>query len=301
MNWIADLAETVAWETKCSNEDMDILGSKLLSLQEDLSDLSNQKKEAQINLTELDRYVNQILLVNESLVARLSGEPAGVERVTAWTPGISHPESKVKHMQSSSTYGTPSQIHGTSLSKRYSHSDNSLYEGSHEGSYNRDVTTHRMHPKEQRIYASRGSNSAALGGGRVRTLMSRRGAPQQQNALGRIDGVSDWMLDERERSTDSVYGEATPSPHITGFGTPLITSPYAYSTNSTVNHHQSAPSFLKEEEEFRDLNEQYHRILSNSKHALHGADASETELVRLMQKLHQKGEQMKGTKIQATY
>ena len=293
---------------------MDILSNKLLTLREDLSDLSNQKKEVQLKLTELDEYVSQILLVNESLVARLSGRPGipGTERTTAWTPGISYPDSKVKHM-SSSTYGTPSQMHttSTSLSKRDSSLDHSLYRGAHahEGSYIRDVTsTHRGYPKEQGTHASRGRNGATPRGEREGTLMSKRGAAQSQqqhSAHGRHDGVSDWLSEDSERERSNhvrAHGGDTPSSHITGLGTPIIASPYEYSSSKTVNsHHLAAPSYLKEQE-FQDLNDQYHRIISNSKHAINGMDASyERELLRLMQKLHQKGEQLKAPKFQATY
>ena len=135
--------------------------------------------------------------------------------------------------------------------------------------------------------------------------MSRRGVPESQHresVHGRVDGVSDWMTDDRGRERSSHNGphEDTPSSHITGLGTPLISSPYDYAFSSTLNH-QDVPSYHKEDE-FKDLNDHYHRIISNSKHTINGTDASsEMELVRLMQKLHLTGEQLKAPQFQAIY
>ena len=71
---ITDLGETIMWETKCREDDMDVLSNKLLRLQDELSNLSDQKNVVQSKLFELDSLVGQLLLVNESLVARLAGK-----------------------------------------------------------------------------------------------------------------------------------------------------------------------------------------------------------------------------------
>ena len=54
---------------------MDILGTKLRTLQGDLSAATQDKAIVETKLLELDQLVGQLLSVNESLVTRLSGKP----------------------------------------------------------------------------------------------------------------------------------------------------------------------------------------------------------------------------------
>lgn len=70
-----DLGETILWETKRHEEDMDVLSSKLREQQNNLSILVHEKCVVETKLVELDQLVGQLLLVNESLVIRLSGKP----------------------------------------------------------------------------------------------------------------------------------------------------------------------------------------------------------------------------------
>jgi hypothetical protein len=63
------------WETKRHEDDMDILNTKLRTLQSDLTNLCHEKSIVETRLVELDQLVGQLLLVNESLVVRLSGKP----------------------------------------------------------------------------------------------------------------------------------------------------------------------------------------------------------------------------------
>ena len=69
-----DLGQTILWETKRHEEDMDVLGNKLRTLQSDLSSATQDKTIAETKVLELDQLVSQLLSVNESLVTRLSGK-----------------------------------------------------------------------------------------------------------------------------------------------------------------------------------------------------------------------------------
>ena len=69
-----ELGQTILWETKRHEEDMDVLGNKLRTLQSDLSNATQDKSIAETKLLELDQLVSQLLSVNESLVTRLSGK-----------------------------------------------------------------------------------------------------------------------------------------------------------------------------------------------------------------------------------
>ena len=70
-----ELGQTILWETKRHEEDMDVLGNKLRALQGEVSTLSHEKAVVETKLLELDQLVGQLLSVNESLVTRLSGKP----------------------------------------------------------------------------------------------------------------------------------------------------------------------------------------------------------------------------------
>lgn len=74
----ADFAQTILWDAKCREEGINELNGKLRSLQNNLSSVVHDKSLVETKLIELDQLVGQLLSVNESLVARLSGKPLKV-------------------------------------------------------------------------------------------------------------------------------------------------------------------------------------------------------------------------------
>lgn len=70
------MAQSLVWETKQHEEEILTLQSKVERLQQDFSVASHEKASLDSRLVELDSLVAQLLSLNESLVAQLSGRPA---------------------------------------------------------------------------------------------------------------------------------------------------------------------------------------------------------------------------------
>lgn len=68
----------MVWETKRHEEEVNTLNKRVQSLQRELSESCQEKGAIDTKLMELDRLVTQLLAVNESLVAQLSGKPAKI-------------------------------------------------------------------------------------------------------------------------------------------------------------------------------------------------------------------------------
>jgi hypothetical protein len=56
-----DLGQTILWETKRHEEDMDVLSTKLRGLQSELSTIVHEKSVVETKLIELDQLVGQLL------------------------------------------------------------------------------------------------------------------------------------------------------------------------------------------------------------------------------------------------
>lgn len=69
------MSQTLQWENKRHDENINFSHKRLQSLQDELRELSQEKGMSDAKLLELDGLVTQLLSVNESLVAQLTGKP----------------------------------------------------------------------------------------------------------------------------------------------------------------------------------------------------------------------------------
>ena len=69
----SELGETLTWEVKKHEGDMDKLNSRLATLQEELLGVVKEKSIHDTKMAELDQLVGQLLSINESLVGKLTG------------------------------------------------------------------------------------------------------------------------------------------------------------------------------------------------------------------------------------
>ena len=74
------MAQAILWETKRHEETVTFNQKRIQTLQDELSDVCQEKGMADAKLMELDQLVGQLLSVNESLVAQLSGKPLPAHR-----------------------------------------------------------------------------------------------------------------------------------------------------------------------------------------------------------------------------
>jgi hypothetical protein len=73
--FVLDMAQSIMWETKRHEETVAFNQKRIQTLQDELSQICVDKGTADAKLMELDQLVGQLLAVNESLVAQLSGKP----------------------------------------------------------------------------------------------------------------------------------------------------------------------------------------------------------------------------------
>ena len=76
------MAQSMVWETKRHEETITFNQRRIQSLQDELAGLCQDKGMADAKLMELDQLVGQLLAVNESLVAQLTGKPLKHEVTT---------------------------------------------------------------------------------------------------------------------------------------------------------------------------------------------------------------------------
>lgn len=97
------MAQTLIWETKHHEEEVSLLNNRVSSLQEELTRVSHEKGNMDGRIVELDQLVGQLLALNESLVAQLSGKPW-----KALTPSVG--TKKIKKVKKSSSVSSVPRV-----------------------------------------------------------------------------------------------------------------------------------------------------------------------------------------------
>ena len=69
----SELGETLTWEVKKHESEMEKLNSRLATLQDELLGVVKEKSTQDTKMAELDQLVGQLLTINESLVGKLTG------------------------------------------------------------------------------------------------------------------------------------------------------------------------------------------------------------------------------------
>jgi hypothetical protein len=299
------------WETKCREEDMDVLSNKLLSLQNNLSNLNHEKSVVQAKLTDLDQLVGQLLLTNESLVSRLSNRHSAAAQ-----PSSSNQNSmsrKSKYSQSNNF--TNNSVHTLLTSASFRDKDETSNYSLHAGSLGSTQPTDHLQ-NMHRMYVDlakniTGESGPTNGDQRMGTLMSRRGekgnmssfASQQHEPSYEENDRSEYEGHNLSQSRDFMTqenGDAFESFHD-GYSSSFIrggNSPDPGRGRDREIPEKDLQGVISSlEEEFSVLNYQYRQVLSNITAKVPGSEIpQETELVHIIQKLHKKGEQLRTLK-----
>lgn len=364
------MANTLIWETKHHEEEVTLLNHRVSSLQEELTKISHDKGALDGRIVELDQLVGQLLALNESLVAQLSGKPW-----RALTPSVpSTKKAKKATSKKTSTSSTANAPRVASLStvsadisrslakkpatkhvdvndidqlkslhKAYAKMASSLTR-SHSPSKSpsragrKASSSHHDHPSEM------SHSAASLGTSRGSTRLSRK----KKSTAASSSSSSYAAAEETSRSTTPVSSSSSlhtasvriPKPNVSfdasqldasslGHGAPsrsylttqqidlsqLRTPAAPSSSSSSYLTSPSSPARATPppaedlraminslEDEFSDLNRQYRRLLSNVSAAStdvpeslneQSIDARAQEIVKVIQKLHEKGEQLR--------
>lgn len=306
------------WETKCREEDMDVLSNKLLSLQNNLSNLSHEKSVVQAKLTDLDQLVGQLLRTNESLVARLSNRHSSTEQSSSSNQSSINRKSKYSQSSNFPNSSVHTLLTSASLRDKQETSNYSSHTGSLVSTQPPDrlQNMHRMYVDlAKNITGESSSNQVHNGLGssdqRMSTLMSRRGemgtinslASQQhepeyeENDRSEYEGHNlsqsrDFMAQENVDACDSFH-DGYSSSFIRGDNSPNM----GRGRDRDIPDKDLQGVISSLEEEFSVLNYQYRKVLSNITARVPGSEIpQETELVQIIQKLHKKGEQLRTLK-----
>jgi hypothetical protein len=277
--------------------------------------LSQEKSVLDGRLLELDQLVSQLLGLNETLVTQLSGKPMKAPAIGSSTkktkkktktsdksPQVVGASSVVsdgsKATKSSSRNPAPIKAPDVeslkSLNKLYSNMAKTLKRsGSPSKSRRSDEgrTSTRMSSKKA---ASR-DNSLAPGESRGSELDGPRTTKEVRLPKANVAFDSDIEVDEMPSYLS----------HGSSRGTNYNSSSYT-SDGSVTSNKELGTVIASLEEEFDGLNRQYRRLLSNvqASNTMPGPDGSEMltaehiqaqaeEIVNVIQKLHQKGEQLR--------
>lgn len=364
-----DMANTLIWETKHHEEEVTLLNHRVSSLQEELTKISHDKGALDGRIVELDQLVGQLLALNESLVAQLSGKPwraltpsvpstkkvkktsskktstssnataprvaslstvsADISRSLAKKPATKHvdvndiDQLKSLHkayakMASSLTRSlSPSKSPSRAGRKASSHHD--LSEMTHSAaSLGTSRGSTRLSRKKKTATATASSSSSAYTAAEETTSRSTTPLSSSHTASVRIPKPN-VSFDASQLDASSL-GHAPSRSYLTTQQIDLsqlrtpATGGAAPSSSSYLSSPSSSPARATPpaedlramintlEDEFSDLNRQYRRLLSNVSAAStdvpeslneQSIDARAQEIVKVIQKLHEKGEQLR--------
>ena len=275
------MGQTIVWETKRHEEDMDILSSKLRALQSELSAVTHEKSILETKLIELDQLVGQLLSVNESLVVRLSGKP--LPKGSQLKATTVKKKKVVAQPQSRSTI--PLRL---SASAQGALNDVKNLHGMHKMYVDLAHSITDPHATISLKKVRRSSSSGEVTGKQLKssTLIKSKKIQgersyEESNSNGNMNVRIPYVT--RQNNDESIYdGQNLSTSQSGGF-------------RSTQNGDlQVVINSL--EEEFEVLNDQYHNLLT-SVQSQSSSEATHAEgLVAVIQKLHKKGEQLRALK-----
>lgn len=264
---------------------MDILSSKLRSLQNDLSSVIHEKSVVETKLVELDQLVGQLLSVNESLVVRLSGKPL--------SKGPAQKGSLIRKKK------VPSQTQNKSpvpvqVPLRLS--------ASAQGALNDVKNLHGMH----KMYVDL---AHSITDPNTSTVKKVRRASSGGDIVGKqLKSSSSTLIRNKKSQGQQSYDDDSVNVRIPSVTFDRYANEESFNDGQYLNTSHSTVFRSTQngdlqgvitslEEEFVQLNDQYRSLLSTVQTQSPSVESSQAEdLVAVIQKLHKKGEQLRALK-----
>ena len=270
-----ELGQTILWDTKRHEEDMEVLSSKLRTLQGELSRGMQEKADVEMKMLELDQLVGQLLSVNESLVSKLSGKAGGTGK--AIKKGVKKVTSKPSFVPRAASLSTVSFDHSRKVAGGLGVPAKAVMAKA----LDEAGSLQKMH----KMYVDLAHNI-------TQSNSTSRKRPSSAPGMHSHGGH-----DHNEGHDDmNFFGNA----HVRSSSDKFKESSYRSSGSSTGNgdqqHHKGDLKGVISslEEEFTMLNGQYRRLLAAVQAQSPSVDSSQAEeLVKIIQQLHQKGEQLR--------
>lgn len=315
---------------------MDVLSAKLRFQQNDLSTLVHEKSIVETKLLELDQLVGQLLLVNESLVIRLSGKPIpknsslastkkkknvpqqlpraaytstfsqlasnGVTANSNITPGNSHEE------KSSVVAAAQDAEHLHNIHRMYVDLARNITEKHNEMSENENFDTNGKGSRSgfQSAYEP-GSGSGSQISQRKKEINGQNSRGQSPNKVNpsvsfynndNYNNVNKNDIDINYNYGDENLKEKEERHNYDDSFHGNYSASFIGGSGNTPNRPSGLQGVISTlEEEFITLNDQYRYLLSTIKAQSPSQEIEkEEELVSIIQKLHKKGEQLRSLK-----
>ena len=276
-----ELGQTILWDTKRHEEDMEVLSSKLRTLQGELSRGMQEKADVEMKMLELDQLVGQLLSVNESLVTKLSGKTGGgigktykkgVKKVTI---------SKPVFVPRAASLSTVSFDHSRKVAGGLGVPAKAVMAKA----LDEAGSLQKMH----KMYVDLAHN-ITQSNSTIRKRPSSAPAMHSHGGHDHNEGHDDMNFfgsAHARSSSDKFKGVGSDS---------LYRSGGISAANGVQQHHKGdlRGVISSLEEEFTMLNGQYRRLLAAVQAQSPSVDSSQAEeLVKIIQQLHQKGEQLR--------
>lgn len=326
------------WETKKHEEEISSLHSRTRHLQVDLTEASREKGELDAKVIELDGLVAQLLSLNETLVAQLSGRPFKAtllstlnsssgkkkkKKVVEKPPKVAQVSTVAAEASKTTKFTRPASqlipVKSTeveqlkAMHKLYATMAKSLRSSSPSKETGKMQT--RMKKKKATISVDDNhlhySTSMATPSTTNRTSHSAQdSAAKREVRMPKANVTFDSDGGEGDHGThDHTYMSDRASRESSPMRISRVDSGHSgyYSVSSTSSNAKDLQAVISSlEEEFDSLNRQYRRLLTNvqasnsvsssNEHDLltsEGIQAQAEEIVNVIQKLHNKGEQLR--------
>lgn len=313
-----DLANSIMWENKRHETEVETLSNRIHSLQEDITKQSREKAKNDTKIFELDQLIAQLLAVNESLVAQLSGKPKSKKVPT-------------KVDQKKRTKASSSRKRSSSV-PRVANVTTAACDAAKVSKYETRKPTHMITVRNEEVEqlknlhsmysniaksvldnsslskrTSHSSSGYRHESPRVRTTRissKKQSAPVSDNEMSSILGSDlkdDSHVNIRYLSTPQESARSS-SPFlrssvsdIEGIAKLRSSSPLLQMKKEKSSDIQDVISSL--EDEFDSLNSKYRRLMASVQSDTPSLESQKAEeLINVIQSMHKKGEQLRALK-----
>jgi hypothetical protein len=326
------MAQSLVWETKRYEEDVEGLQQKIDALQKSIMDCGHEKSVLDMKLFELDQLVGQLLTLNKTLVSQLSGKPSKGE-----LPPSSNKKSSVKKKSKTTTVNSVVTNDLSKAAKSVAAAAKRSILIKTPDDVEHLKLMHKMYADmAKNITRSMSAQSRSLSNdSKQRTKVSKSPVPSELeistgSARTRMSGKKSrgssphiLSTDYRQSISNNNHNIILPRPEPAAearSGQPLSNTQSPNFSRSTQLQQQfndfNNSNYLTEnanksdlqqmisslEDEFDSLNKQYRSLLSSVQASSsvvppstspEAIQAQAEEIVSVIQKLHQKGEQLR--------
>ena len=295
------------WETKRHEDEIENLKRKLKGIEEESGSVKSEKDRHDTKLKEMEKVVNQLLSVNDALVAQITGK---TESFKANAKKISKKKaSAIKSSKSSKSSDTVvkksvKQVPVKTSSKIIKYDAQKIMAHANATSDKNSLASakidelqhlHKIYSKLTNSIEEKDETNSGSDEGRptIKRIVPKKSAAtetKESSVKGQTKVSKTTVHHIPSAKSSSVQREE----HFEYHERPEVFRKYQSSSNTSDDLKDVISSL---EEEFDVLNKQYHKLLSTVNDGSNSVETVQAdELVNVIQKLHRKGEQLRHLK-----